>query len=415
MNDSHHHHLVTRTDPRHGGRSRSFSSAVRSGELIALSAQNALTADGGCRGDMQAQARVIVERINGLLDELDTTFEDLVKLVVFYVSAPGYREAALRSLLAQLLDNKVQAVLTLVPVHHLGSPGLLLEVDAWAMRAANGRALERNWVVLPALGDPGATFCHGLRCGQFVFTGGQSSLSEEGKQLFPGDLVSQNRMVLDNLASVLQALGTSPGDIVKANSWRAAAPSYDAYAQAARERFMFFRGASPAVTGITVPGLVDVDCLIRIDLWAMQSTGTQALPRKHLQPAGHWGWKLETSYSHGLVCGDWLFVGGQAALDSACEVQHEGDLRAQTMTTMNFVRNVLREAGADCTDIVKLNTLYCAGSEAETWREVSETVGGFYTSSEPAYSAIAVDNLAYQGQLIEIEAVAFRCDALKPH
>ena len=178
---------------------------------------------------------------------------DLAKLVVFHVPGPGCGEREMRDLLAGALGPDVLTTLTMVPLPRLASPGLLIAVDAYAMRGADGRRLARAPIDIPELASLPEPFCHGLRCEEFIFASGQSAMDKRGEVLFGGDLPSQNRHALDGVAAILDGLGASPGDIVKFNTWRAPPPSPQAYRRAAQDRFDFLAAAPPAVTGITIP------------------------------------------------------------------------------------------------------------------------------------------------------------------
>ena len=132
-----------------------------------------------------------------------------------------------------------------------------------------------------------------------------------------------------------------------------------AYCRAAQDRFDFLAAAPPAATGITIPESTRPGALIRMDAWAMRSTGGGALPRRTLKPAQHWDWPSPTPYSQGLRCGPWLFVGGQAALDEDGKVIGAGNRADQTELVMRYVAQVLGAAGACFDDVLKLNTHYC--------------------------------------------------------
>ena len=180
------------------------------------------------------------------------------------------------------------------PLPRLVAPGLLLAVDAYAMRGTAGRRIERAPLDVPELASMPAPFCHGLRCDEFIFTSGQSALDERGEALFGGDLPSQNRHALDGVAAILDGLGAGPGDIVKFNTWRAPPPSTQAYRRAAQDRFDFLAAAQPAVTEITIPETTRPGPLIRMDAWAMRPNRGEPSPRRTLKPARHWDWPSPT-------------------------------------------------------------------------------------------------------------------------
>lgn len=371
---------------------------VTAGELIILPEIYDGALDQGTAPSLSAQVSASVGALRVALASVDAQLRHLVKLVVHY----RQRDCAESTLLAEInaaLGVGVKVVITLVPLTTLARRGQKLQISAIAMSN-----LQRQHCTLDWLGDPGPSACHGLRCGAFTFTHGQSASSAQQAVLFRGDLVSQNRYTLDSLNTILEELGASRATIVKANSWRADAPSEAAYLQAAHDRFEYFAAARPAVTGITIPGLAPLGYLNRLDVWAMDGE----LSRTRYSPAAHWGWKIDTTYSHGLRVGDWLFVGGQAALTSKCEVSAPGDLPKQLDLTVAFINQVLSAADSDVSQLVKLDSYYCADTHAQLPAQIRDALG---QRAAPAYSHVPVEHLAYPRQVIELEALCYQASA----
>ena len=146
--------------------------------------------------------------------------------------------------------------------------------------------------------------------------------------------------------------------------------------------------------------------LIRMDAWAMRSTGGGPLPRRTVKPAQHWDWPSPTPYSQGLRCGPWLFVGGQAALDEDGNVVGAGNRAEQTELVIRYVAHVLGAAGACFDDVLKLNTYYCRSVGAGALQGGAEARSRSCSPPGPALSDVPVDELAYPGMLVEIEAIA---------
>ena len=138
----------------------------------------------------------------------------------------------------------------------------------------------------------------------------------------------------------------------------------------------------------------------------MRSTGGGPLPRRTLKPAQHWDWPSPTPYSQGLRCDPWLFVGGQAALDEDGNVVGAGNRAEQTELVIRYVAHVLGAAGACFDDVLKLNTYYCHSVGAEASQGGAEARSRSCSRPGPALSDVPVDELAYPGMLVEIEAVA---------
>ena len=188
---------------------------ARRDRLIAVSGQADLDSFGQVPhpADARAQVAAVAGRIRERLERVGADLSDLAKLVVFHVPEPECGERKMRDLLARALGPDVLATLTMVPLPRLASPGLLIAVDAYAVRGAAGRRIERARIDVPGLESLPEPFCHGLRCEEFIFTSGQSALDERGEVLFGGDLPSQNRHALDGVAAILDGLGAGPGDI----------------------------------------------------------------------------------------------------------------------------------------------------------------------------------------------------------
>ena len=382
--------------------------AARRGRLIAVSGQADLDSfeQVAHPADPRAQVAAVVRSIQERLERVGADLSDLTKLVAFHVPGPGRGEREIRNLLARALGSDVLTTLTMVPLPRLVSPGRLIAVDAYAMRGADGRRLERAPLDVPGLASLPEPLCHGLRCEEFIFTSGQSALDERGEVLFDGDLPSQNRHALDGVAAILDGLGAGPGDIVKFNTWRAPPPSPQAYRHAAQDRFAFLSAARPAVTGITIPETTRPGPLIRLDAWAMHSNRGELLPRRILKPAQHWDWPSPTPYSQGLRCGPWVFVGGQAALDGHGKVVGGRSRADQTDLVMRHVARVLEAAGACLDDVLKLNTYYCHRVGAGAPHDGAGPRSRRFSPRGPAWSDVPVHELAWPGMLVEIEAIA---------
>ena len=73
---------------------------------------------------------------------------------------------------------------------------------------------------------------------------------------------------------------------------------------------------------------------------------------------------------------------------------------------MRYVAQVLGAAGACFDDVLKLNTYYCHSVDAAALRAGAEVRSRHCSPPGPALSDVPVDELAYPGMLVEIEAIA---------
>src|SRR5690606_2117768 len=109
--------------------------------------------------------------------------------------------------------------------------------------------------------------------------------------------------------------------------------------------------------------------------------------------------------SQAIAVGDWLFVSGQAALDGQGTVVGEGDFQAQAECAFGNLQKVLKAAGSDLRDVVKV-TIFM--TDISRFGEVIELRKRFFTAPYPADSIVEVKALALPQLQFEIEAIAVR-------
>jgi 2-iminobutanoate/2-iminopropanoate deaminase len=98
----------------------------------------------------------------------------------------------------------------------------------------------------------------------FVFVAGQVPINPETGQMEPGDIRSQTRRVLRNIAAILQAAGSSLADAVRMGIFLADLNDFQAMNEVFSE---FFAENPPARTtvGCSLPKIkVEIDCIARV-------------------------------------------------------------------------------------------------------------------------------------------------------
>jgi len=111
------------------------------------------------------------------------------------------------------------------------------------------------------------------------------------------------------------------------------------------------------------------------------------------------------NYSEGVAVngpGRWIYVSGQVALGEDMKLV-EGDLASQTELTFDHIERVLRRAGAELTDVVKLTTFLTSLDEYAAFSEVRSRRFG---DDSPGSSVVQAAGLML-GASVEIEAIAF--------
>jgi enamine deaminase RidA (YjgF/YER057c/UK114 family) len=337
-------------------------------------------------GDPEAQARLIIERVRDALHGLGATVSDIVKLGVFYRDSDLVDEHSLLEVIGDCLPRSARPAITAVPVPTLAYDGLAFQIDAIASTQ-------------PASSIGGDRFCEAVRSGRFIVVSAQTESAA------PGDIVLQSEHVMSRLDSALREFGADLDDAVKFNIYYAGDGTMADWEVAAKVRARYFTEPGPAATGIPVPALRGDGIRIAMEVIAMLGEDGSRLPRRHSWPEGHWDWPIHLPYKHGCLCDGMAFIGGQVSLTDHAKVIDPGDIRRQTKTSMDNIRNVLSGLGMTMADLVKTTAFYAA----EDGDDLDGHLGiQFAALSDPApvTTQVGLPFLAYERMMIEIEAIA---------
>jgi enamine deaminase RidA (YjgF/YER057c/UK114 family) len=138
----------------------------------------------------------------------------------------------------------------------------------------------------------------------------------------------------------------------------------------------------------------------------MLGIGGGRLPRRHAWPSGHWDWPIHLPYKHGVECEGMIFIGGQVALTATGEVIDPGRLLEQTRISIHNIARVLRELGRSIGEVVKITTFYRSSAAPADLQVILAECTKAFANAAPAVTLIPLPYLAYDGTLVEIEAIA---------
>jgi enamine deaminase RidA (YjgF/YER057c/UK114 family) len=118
-------------------------------------------------------------------------------------------------------------------------------------------------------------------------------------------------------------------------------------------------------------------------------------------------------YSHAMrvpAGAEWLYVSGQISVDQNGEVVGAGDLAAQIEQVFANLESVLRSADFGFDDVVKITTFLVRAEDVPVYRQLRDPYyrKHFPSGAYPASTLVAVQQLANEAFLLEIEAVAAR-------
>lgn len=237
----------------------SFSQAVDVGDYIFVSGQVAIAPDGTLmgQGDVKAQTRQVFENLKTVLKSGGVGFEDVVKLTCYFTDI---------SALSKTGDLWVQSfkrdypTSTAVQVRHLALDGLMVEIEAMAVKnraRANKAVVDPGWPW-----DDKFLFSPAIKAGDLIFVSGQGAIDIQGRFVGQGDIKVQTRQALDNIETILKRAGSSLGDLVKINLFFTNIAHLPDFHEVRAE---YLKRAFPASRGIGVSALAFKDMMVEIE------------------------------------------------------------------------------------------------------------------------------------------------------
>lgn len=109
-------------------------------------------------------------------------------------------------------------------------------------------------------------------------------------------------------------------------------------------------------------------------------------------------------YSQGIQTGSTLYISGQLPIDPATGNFAGNDVASQTRQSLTNIRNILNQAGADMSHIVKTTVML---ANIEDFSAMNEVYSQFFSAPYPARAAYQVACLP-KNALVEIECIAVK-------
>jgi len=104
-------------------------------------------------------------------------------------------------------------------------------------------------------------------------------------------------------------------------------------------------------------------------------------------------------YSHAVIANGFVYVSGQGPVDPATNVMPDA-FAAQVRQTLRNLQSILKGAGADLKDVVKVNAYL---SDITRFQEYNTIYKEFFASEPPARTTIGCQLVGIQ---VEIDCVA---------
>ena len=127
------------------------------------------------------------------------------------------------------------------------------------------------------------------------------------------------------------------------------------------------------------------------------------MPKKVLRPKSlEFQPRPTFPYSPGARGGNMVFTAGQVAWDKTGNLIGINDVRAQTVQTLANVEAVLKEGGAELSDVVKCNVYL---KDMKDFQIMNEEFAKLFPDNPPARTTVQTP-MAEPEMLVEIEAIA---------
>ncbi len=336
-------------------------------------------------GDIVAQARVSHDKIAAILQAAGLGLRDVVRLVD-YVTVEGMADYPRLADLRRELFGETQPVISTVVVHRLLRPTAFIEIEAVASRDGSTMVhADAQRVVSRRMGD-------------VVYISAQLPLVPGTHDVAgPGDLITQTRQIYENTTPVLEQAGLGWEHVVKTVEFFTSA-ALPQYRHTGRVRRDYLGPNFPAATGIIMPAVAHPDAMIQIDFVAC------AAPKTPINPG--WSRYADLTYVPAVKAGHLLCLAGQGALNpDTQEMEHAGDIVAQTRYVYANLMKVLEAAGVGPEAVVK-TIEFVTPEGLRHYRETAGVRREFFQAPYPTATGIVCEALLRPEMLIEVDAWA---------
>lgn len=319
-----------------------FNMGVRVGKTIFTGGTVAFDDEGNpiAPNDLRGQVAGCVEYTKRIVTDLGGTLDDVVSINNFVEVLPGLKEATQAE-----ADYFAGGAAATSVVAGINAPDLVLECESIGIVGEPKRFADLPGSPLTL--DP-PRFHAGVRSGNLVFVAGQMAVDNDGSVLHAGDMAAQTRVVMERIHAVLTDLGASFRDLVSMKTYYVGG---EGWTEAMKVRAHYLEdgstNTSARAASLTIPG-----ALIQIEAVAM--VGERKI---YVDPPGHHA-PTESPFHHGVRCGNMIFIGSQAALDSSGKVVDPGNIIGQTSVAMDNLRRVVESLDASMDDVVVYHTYY---------------------------------------------------------
>ena len=368
----------------------------RYAQLVSIAGTVALDTEGQLRAphDLGTQLDMVMNDVEIITAGAGVDAGSVAKLVAFYVGAGEVAyERVINAMAARFPDSPGPA-LTAIPVDNLAFPGMMVEIEGYALADAAGVALERT------AGASGT-----LRSGDWLFIEGRASAAGGGGG-GGDDLVQQTSEVIKKLHQALKANQCTARDVVRLNVYYTSNDAENDLLVVGTGCAAGFDAPGPVVTFVPLPNLGKTERRVEIDAIVMPGRAGRTPTRVDLPIATSWTWPVEWPFVQALRSGDAIFVGGQPAFDTDRKIIGPGDMVSQTGLVMDRIVKILEAFGATYDDVMKVGCWYNGGASVDVLKRNALIRTSYMSDPGATSTGVPVQTRYAAGLEIQVDIVA---------
>lgn len=238
------------------------------GELISIAGTVSLDTQGQLRAphDLDTQLDLVMAELEIIADGAGIDLESVVKLVAFYVSTGEHAHDQVLEGMGHRFSRQPGPALTAIPVENLAFPGMMLEIEGYALADPTGAALGRS---APVFGT--------LKSGEWLFVDTRACRAGGA-----GNLARQATIAVENLHSPLSESQSSLRDVVRLNVYYNSAGAIDDLMTVGDAVAARFERPGPVITFVPLPTLARAERWVEIDAIAMPGREGEKPTRREL-------------------------------------------------------------------------------------------------------------------------------------
>ena len=312
-----------------------FSPAVKAGGLIYVAGTIGPANGSIAKGDIKAQTRQTLDNMAATLKAGGSSLANAASVMVYLRNASDF--AGMNEVYSSYWPKDPPARTTVVLPQPLANADGLIEISIVAVPDGGERTVvhPRDWIKSP---NP---YSYGIKTGNTLFLSGLVSRNGKDNSPVKGDITTQTKTVLDNGAAILKEAGMGFGDVVSA---RVFLPD-DSTFQAMNTAYRTYFPAMPPARATVKAALSSPDYAVEITMVAVKDASRTAFTTPNADGSAG---TPNPNLSSAIRVGNRLYLAGILGNTSS----NKGDVKAQTVETLDRVARTLKAAGFEWSNVV---------------------------------------------------------------